>query len=289
MILNSLHALSPEDAEGVLAAAVLSLLPTPSAEEEEILPRVQSVVSEADAWVRRTESSADSRGPASFLGDQLSALALRGADKKALKARAGSFGILPNDRYDLIFTERFEKFIAPLGVRKNHVKEAIASADGVQHLLPSHVADHKKFSLYKKRVHVENDPFTLVTMMLRRGSQLTLEVAFRAYQSDVAFSPWSSPLDVLKAFVNFYGIPLRVGNSDPSKFFLYETLPLPIGPAGQELVSFEQTLPEKNETHFLLKPGPLAIEIAVVFAIDISRYERDLIRHGVSASYPGRT
>jgi len=106
--------------------------------------------------------------------------------------------------------------------------------------------------------------------------------AWRVYYSDNDLTNVADPLDVLRAFVDRYGLTFTVG-ADPQerKFILYETIPLPKD-AQTDLLKLHNKAGQKFEASNLFRVRDGVAEVAIVYAIDIDRYAEDLRKHGVN-------
>jgi hypothetical protein len=93
------------------------------------------------------------------------------------------------------------------------------------------------------------------------------------YPSSVDFPDAKSPLDVLRAFVNVYGVEFKIGDlKSPHRFVFYESFPAPPNKEFNIL-----TVPQHKgtvETHcvFRIDHTKKFVEMALAYAIDSTRY-----------------
>jgi hypothetical protein len=114
-------------------------------------------------------------------------------------------------------------------------------------------------------------------------STANLPVAFacRAFADEYSTAlPEMPPLDVLKAFIAIYGLPVRVaGQTKP--LHLQETITLTGPVPGQNLV--EVVNPSRHRfiaRQFFRPASPTQLDVGLVFAVDITKYAESLAAHG---------
>ncbi len=100
------------------------------------------------------------------------------------------------------------------------------------------------------------------------------------FHSDVDLSQTKTPSDVLRAFVNKYGLEITVGEKT-NRFFWYERVAVPAGKM-TDIVKFRHIEGVDMEVNF--QQGLIfkdAVEIVYAFSINDTAYEADLLKHGI--------
>jgi hypothetical protein len=100
------------------------------------------------------------------------------------------------------------------------------------------------------------------------------------FHSDVNLSQTKTPSDVLRAFVDKYGLEITVGEKT-NRFFWYERVAVPPGKT-TEIVKFRHIEGVDMEVNF--QQGLIfkdAVEIVYAFSINNTAYEADLLKHGI--------
>ncbi len=104
------------------------------------------------------------------------------------------------------------------------------------------------------------------------------------YYSDVDLTKARTPVDVLRAFVEVYGLICRVGQGAAKKFYLYETFPRTKEDATSLMTIDTAPCGDGDEIwaslHLLLTIDNV-IEVSLAYAINKNKYQADLRRHGV--------
>ena len=220
------------------------------------------------------------------LSKEMSEYVLRGNARTEAKARLGNRGELPLNQYELKFASAFDS-LAEIGTRRSHVESAIRTPDRVEHLLPERFDFGMDFGItfvakYEKASRRENN-FWLLVQTQRVKAALNVTAAWRVYLSDVKLKSDPSPLDILRAFVDVYGLDLPGIGVSP-KFVLYKVIPASLSDDPKLLFRLH---PEDAKRKFLgvfaLRASSLGVvEVACAYAIDLEKYKYDLARHGVS-------
>ncbi len=112
------------------------------------------------------------------------------------------------------------------------------------------------------------------------GSTLSVAFAFRAFADDYSTAlAEMPPLDVLKAFIAIYGLPVRVAEQT-KLLHLQETITLTGPVPGRNLE--EVVNPSRHQfiaRQFFLPVSPTQIDVGLVFAVDITKYADSLAAH----------
>jgi hypothetical protein len=293
-MLNNLRSLSPDEIEWALASLIQRFLPQPRDEGPETLPGdlrelQDSTLAEIQArlGIEPADQSAVTKAKIlEFLAKELSEPVLRGARGEQAKIRLGQRGDLRLDLYKIEFDAFFHDTAEKRGIRKNHVEYALRHPDEAQHILPGRIKAEgfPAVSLYAKH-HGDprsTDRFTLLVQTERKGYLQHINSAWRVYHSDVNLSQVHEPLDILRAFVDVYGLYCRVNDSAPTKLFFYEAFPLAPGQQPTSILKFDSSQAATFDASFLVRVSPLGVvEIALAYVIDSARYMSDLRRHNV--------
>jgi hypothetical protein len=221
--LRALKDIDPKDVARLLSTVSTSVLPNPGIGD--VIEQtgtdaefVQSVLAEIRNFLRvqpRDLSLGTQSRIYAFLSDEISKVALVNVDMHALKNRLGRKGELHPSQYDVRFGIDFDVFEA-LGIRKNHVIDAINHPDRLQHFplnrqvqkSDAPITLSMKFIESKKR----EDRFVLLVISARDGQVQVATGAYRIYFSDVDLNGSNEPLDFLKAFVKTHGLRFRFGD-----------------------------------------------------------------------------
>jgi hypothetical protein len=126
----------------------------------------------------------------------------------------------------------------------------------------------------------------LLVQTRREGDLQTVVSAWRVYHEDVDLHSVTKPIELLRAFVDKYGIEFSIADdSRKRKFVLYENIPI-----AQDRTTEVFKLPQPEKRAFewcnVFRRSKGELEIAVAYAIDVTRYAEDLRRHGVTVNLP---
>ena len=202
------------------------------------------------------------------------------------RQRLGNWGGLPPDQYNVEFLDSFADHHDKFGIKKKYLEEIVRSPDDVQHLLCDRFRDIYKgaVSLYIKtfRYNTAFKTFTVLVEARRENATQIVSKSWRVYHSDVDLSGCRRPLDILKTFVDVYGITYRLADCEPTKFTLFAE------------VRFSEHHPSESFLHPVSPPGvPFegsfilnrrdadVVEVSLVYAINLAKYLPDLRNHSV--------
>ena len=101
------------------------------------------------------------------------------------------------------------------------------------------------------------------------------------FHSDVDLSRAKTPLDVLKAFIDKYGVEVQVGEKT-GKFFWHEKVPL----APNQITNFFGfPAPDPMiDMSACVEPGGIidgVLQIVYAFGVNHTSYDADLLKHGI--------
>jgi hypothetical protein len=296
-MISALRKLDHSDAQQVLLAIVEDFLPTPQKRASLFDdPQRAAIRNEVLREVRRRlKLQPDDRSATAnarilnFISDEIGGYTATPLLEDKIRARLGERGDLRPDQYEIRFSQQFNDLSVKRGIRWADAREALMHPDDVQHLTPKaaifELGEAEEISLYAK-TYGEPESAERRTMLVtarRHGYTLTATSAWSVYHSDVNVVNARTPLDVLQAFVETYGVPFRVGNSVPKKFYHYEVIPLADGQQGTDIFSLPPGA-KQVEGEMVFRVTPLRVaEVRAAYTIDIPRYVADLQRHGVNA------
>jgi hypothetical protein len=293
--LPSLRQQTPQEIEGILANLTLGLLPNPGVGsnryEPDITPEFhQRLIQEIRVSLRLKRDDKSPQAMAKiyeYLAHEIERAALMGVDISEVKTRLGERGDLAPSLYKIEFTDTFRNLSETRGIEKRDVEQALRAPDFVQHLRPEllGIATAKLTSLYLKEFKNSQHPsntYSLLVFCHRSGYVQKVGEAWRIFPSDVDTSTAKSPLDVLKAFVNKYGLEIEVGDRK-GLFFWHEHVARSQGSNSEtNLIRFNKIDPtiDMSTTFEVGKLDSTGIEIFYAFSINHTAYDADLAKHG---------
>lgn len=302
--LNALKDKEPKEVARLLSVVSSTLLPNPGIAE--VIHKtgsdpefVKAVLAEIRNYLRVPESDRSIQTQSrifAFLSQEISRAALANANMSSLKARLGNKGALHPSQYEVRFTDYFDRCEA-LGTRKSHVIEAVTKPDKVMNPRPKYLSEDNdprvtvsiRFVGSKK---VE-DRFSLIVTSSRDGQCQTVGAAFRAYLSDVDLTNINEPLDMVRSFVNTYGLTFRLGNK-VSKFMHNEIISSDSPLSRERLKNIEMLDKPKedlvwpvfafNITQVRGTDNEILTEVILGFVLNVSKYVATLRKHHVHLS-----
>jgi hypothetical protein len=218
-----------------------------------------------------------------FVANELVSVATDTAHLREARERIGQKGWLRPGLYEVKFAQPFTHS-ATFGVRRSHVEQALSNPDAIEHLFPEKkgLVEVAPLSLIAKRIDVgkNKDSFFLLVVARRQGFVLTVQMAWRVYPEDVAVRAGTTPLEMLRAFVEKYGLVQRIAGKE-AKFFDY--MAIPWGESDKHELTIEVLRPDNRPIHQLQMIRPLPqkqmVEIGLCLAIDDDKYRADLAQH----------
>lgn len=304
--LNTLRGIDSREAARVLAALSRTLLPDPGIAESSSKPEMDADVLESllaeirhRLRIRDDDFSLDTKSKIyDFLSRELSKAALADTSEKSVKDRLGNKGELRPDQYGVVISEQTTQIIEALGNKRHHVIDAITHPDSVVHLHGSYTGEdddvRPTISIKSVSGRRADHDFILLVISYREGQVQEIEAAFRVYRSDVEIRATSNPMDILKAFVQTYGLTFQVG-SEVSKYI--ENQVLGVNPFGPYDIALQKEMHPLDgakgdyyypviagaQTH-IHAPHSQTVTVRIVFAfiVNISKYAATLRRHRVA-------
>lgn len=282
-MLNSLRGKSLKEREQVLAAITQHLLPRPHVEPSQLTQLEEKALYEI---ARKLKIDLNDSSPQTqtklfrFIAEEIVKPIRESARWEDAKYRLGQMGELRGDLYQIIFHRSFFTF-EQLGIRRAHVEEAIRNPHSVEHLLPDKftVKDSPAISLSVRHLR----DFSILVQTFRSGYTQQVIIAWRLYHSEIpSLKIDASPLDMLKAFVDHFGVMISVPGLPATKFILYEVIPFVSSPKQltqlTHIHSHDQTLVVSTSVS-KLELG--VTEIGIFYAIDRPKYVNCLKKHHV--------
>jgi hypothetical protein len=285
MNLATLKELDAKTANGILAAAVLTSNPNPgtdlglvktySKQAADLLADIRQQLN-----INDEDSSSDAhlliqRWLSNAIKDQV----LKGAFDAPLK-RAGQTGRLPPSMYRVEEKPGFQKIFRPFGTTRANVEDAVRFPDDYQHLM-TELADAESkdvISLFMKKVVSKGrDSFWLIVQTHRVGITQIVQSAWRIYTDVIDLANADRPIDVLKAFIKVFGIPMRIRGKEVL-FLEAEEAPK------REALAFQVRgdLETFGSVSFTSTTNPDIVQVGIAYSINIPNYRSYLKEHGVA-------
>jgi hypothetical protein len=297
-MLTTLERHDPATANAILAAAVLSTATNPGLADD--LQRAASyegdvrlVLDEVRSKLRVERADESSRTKARIVDFLSSAIDRQvfgpGQKIDATLQRVGQLGLLSPSAYTVQQPESFKQRFYSLTFNKRLVREVINEPDEVQHLMTENALDNDEkdaLSLFlKKAVSNKNEAHWLLIQTVRIGMTQVAQSAWRVFPADVDLSKVEDPKGVLRAFVDVFGLNVRVGGTE-SKFIdvvQYPTGSIQMGM--EQRVGVEAFYSWSSRSHTKLEN---ISEIGIAYGINLQAYRAALQSHGYSAPRPPR-
>jgi hypothetical protein len=202
--------------------------------------------------------------------------------EKQAAIRLGQRGDLRPNLYRIEMPDAFLNRAKIFGVRRSHVEEVLRYPDVVDHIQKE--AARVAVSLYVKKVSLpKGNGFTWVVVTQRDGINQTVNSALRLYDQDFPDVDDTRPIDMLRAFLEVFGVSFRLGGGSETKLVLNEMVPDP--PGLQISAQIPPGSPEKfMSLSIVRKMNNGYLDIALAYVLNITRYVAALNRHGVGAS-----
>lgn len=301
MSLPVLHNRPPKEILKILSLVSSSLLPNPNVDKlnkpaETDTKIIDSVVNEIKHRLNLPagELSRDSQTKIfDFLSKEISNIALSDTNISKVKERLGDKGELSLEQYKIEFFYQFEGFEI-LGQKKSNVIDVVRNPDKYTHLKSGYFKGTKMgFTLSTKLItpKKEQDKFFQIVFSIRDGMTLHISGAIRAYVSDLDLRQVNTPLDIIKAFVNVYGLTFQLGNlrekfaqneiieieMDEDDFMLTRHMKILDGQKGD----FYLPVGFYFDSDLIGTNGKKLHKIVLAFAINLNKYIETLRKHNV--------
>jgi hypothetical protein len=290
--LPSLRRLSAKEVEGILSSLALDLSPDPgiSAPTKRLNPDLRErLLGEIRVSLRLKKADNSPKSISKihgYLAEEIQRVALSNVNINDVKTRLGRRGDLVPALYKLEFADSFQQLDEPRGIQRSQVENCLRNPDGVEHLSPADLDETEdNASVYIKtfnnRVRPENS-YTLLVFCKRVGYLQKIHHAWHVFHSDLDLSNARSALDILKIFIDRYGIALTI-SEEHNKLFFYTRIPL-------ETAEETETKPIRLQKGVPI--GSLSLEFGAssdgtevliywMFGVNYKQYDEVLLRHGV--------
>jgi hypothetical protein len=271
---------------GILAAAALASAANVAGEEPAIVKTYKTEAAELLAEVRKhlhiaqEDYSSDATiSISNYLSKQLQQNILGNVDTSKILARAGRAGRLPPIMYAVEQPKTFANIFYTLGVRPNHVEDAVKHPDDYQHLMTDKASEEDKdlISLFMKEIKSakKGNNHWLLVQCFRKGLTQIVQSAWRIFPDSINLAGAYEPVHVLKAFVAAFGLPVKVGNQEA---LFIESVPYP---KGEKL---NWTFQGNNKDafasiSFMQTNNPQILEVGIGYSIDMPKYRAYLAKH----------
>jgi len=295
-MLDTLSNIDPRTAQGILANLALGMMPDPGIGPPATTAPIDSDLSKQlfrelriKLHLKRDDNSPKALAKLyATLAAEMKRIALQGEDLNKVKARLGQQGILSPAQYQIKFDKAF-RLAEQCGVTQYQAESAIRNPDSYEHLIPEHFGfdpEHAS-SLFMKveRPTAHSERYIILVFANRKGYVQEVINAWRVYPSDVDLSDSSSPIDVLRAFVERFGTIFKLGDKT-GKLFMHEKLAVKHEKDGK--TSFELFKPTPStvgELTYFLGTGRTSkemVETVLSFSIDYKEFIDSLKAHGVN-------
>lgn len=282
--------MSVEQAEHTLASFADSLVPHPfddaeSFPDQDLARRIFNELTQV-AKVEGVEDPVEVRRRVfATLAQELSSYALQSADIPAIQDRLGMRGALRPAAYRVEIGAPIAK-LSDRGIRRSHIEAAVRSPDIVQHLeSPDDLGrDHlPAISLFAKKIKSSrtSESFVLLVQAKRVGASQAIQTAWRIYADDIVTPTELTPLGLLQAFVEAFGLEFTIGDTPPTKFTLYRRVAIAPGTPQSNIIRFVNPGNDKVEGHHYVRfiPEEGIVEVSLSYVINVSKYQSALMRH----------
>lgn len=229
---------------------------------------------------------------ANMFAGELKKIILDNKNRRAARSRLDQKGFLSLEDYKIRDSDLLKDQAHRFGIRMEEVRETLRSPTSFQHLVPeeSELELLEQFSLFVKYFGNPRDTdfYWILVFAMRKNNVIRAISAWKVFRSDLQEKlnlALASPLDLLIAFTNVFGFPIRVGGGHPETFILYRNIPLLSTDEDINLVSGHADKDAKFTTSFIVRKNtdPPSMDVAVAFCINDTKYLEALRQHGISA------
>lgn len=298
-MLATLKKFDPAVRTGILASYVDVLLPNPGVGDETTRPYPNDVYESLQfdickaLRIKPQDLTDEKQKVIAFLSEQIRENVLDSKRIRAVRDRVGQKGALPLPSYEIKFTNAFVETNESLGVKRSFVLAACKDPDSVEHFVPVGLSSSETPcpSIITKTFRGTN-PFVLLILALREKSVLRVDGAWLIYHSDVDLSGSYEASDVLKRFIDVYGLNIKIWsthdprlNAPSEKLVLNEEFrvaPLANNEIKIKLDYINEPPDTIGDVKFRFEARATSTVVAYAFAVNITKYEKDLRRHGVT-------
>jgi hypothetical protein len=283
MQLSTLERYDAKTANAILAAAALSQQDTPylSASEGKYDTEVSELISELESQLNLSrDDEAGRKKLRAYLSDKVRTALLGGNSVENVQSRLGQRGDLPISSYRL---KLGKEVLKDFHESKKTVEAAINSPDEVQHFVGSGPFSDtlRGVTLVTKWVpSKDGEAHWLLADAQRQGDSLYVQAVLRISPSRLDLSAAESPLDLLRVFVERYGVEFTVeGVQGGHKFVCDLEVPSPPNESTRKLTKpkgfakYLETGYSVNEVDDTTKEVLRTDQrIVVAYAVDMTTY-----------------
>ncbi len=280
---------------GLLANAALAMHRDPAftqfwlPEDDHLKPLIEEAAYELNIDLRQL-SDKDRMRLAKMFSGTFKKLVLDNKSRRAARDRLAQKGALSLEGYVIRDSELLKKRERLFGIDVKAVRDTLRSPSSYQHLVPDtpELESRDQISLFVKYFgDPRNRDFHWILADAKRDKNVIHALsAWKIYKADLEEGldlTHASPLDLLAAFTNVFGLPIRVGDGQPETLMLYRRIPISNADVGIDIVSGISA--ENTTTSFMLRKNadPPSVDIAIAFCIDNAKYLDALKQHEVDA------
>lgn len=280
MSLVSLAGLDRAAANTILAATAISTAPNPSDAKqdwwEKYLNHITAVSSEIRQRLNLTVEELSNEDRArfdEFLAKQISETNFESREQsQAALFRAGQAGLLAPSAYEVEQPKEFVQAFRRLGFSKNLVEDIIAEPDELQHLLPDDDKEKERdATVFLKKYKKGKHPHWMLVQTQRVGAKLVMQSAWRIFPEHVDLSHAQRPIDLLRALVSVFGLPIKVGGK-AAKFIECETFYDLPDTAGVPISFDKPNSVREVFSSFAWKRTENVLKVGIAYCVNMDQY-----------------
>lgn len=290
-MLTTLRKLEKRKKQGVLASCISDLLPSPTEDSVAVDPETAELKARVFEELLSRRGLHDENGNIDkakllqVLSEEMGAAILEPSQISKVRDRVAEKGLLEANEYQIVFEQDFLRNMGQMFVTKETVRSAIRNPDALTHLLPTDfpIAEGSAATTIVLKQFGGPNGHTLLVLCRRVKAVFHVHCAWRVFGSDVGNVDMNAPLDVLRQFVDKFGLRIRSGEFS-GKFLWYQTVRTTTLFGGTNLFSVDEYLEAGRKifaTFVVHSIDPITYAVAVGFAIDTDAYRDAMLEHGV--------
>lgn len=229
MQLESLRDMDQSTANAILAATALVQAgsPYPSPAVEKYSEQIENVLQEIRGQVNAHSGEEEEiRAVRKILSDLVLKAVMADTDIASVTDQLGMRGELPISSYKVVFEKGL---LRKTKENENFIRRAIASCRDVQHIVPDGLPKDlgvKGVSLLAIAQETKRGvPHWILVDAMRAKDRLSVSNIFRVFPDAVDLRQASTPLDMLKAFAERYGVEFQLEGGLAAKFHGQHSFP----------------------------------------------------------------
>ena len=288
MQLDILQRHDSETSKAILAAAALNQSETPyfSPNSEKFAEQAQQLLQELKAALGVEGDSPDEQARVrEAISELVVQSVMAGSTLGDVRSRLGIKGELPLSSYKITFAKGLLK---QSGENENFIRRALKANPEIQHILPKNLpielgVKGMTLILIPQFSRGDHDHWLILDAM-RAGEKLVISDIYRIFPEVVDLSLAAAPLDILKSFVEVYGLAFKIDQLGPQKFFENLVLPTSEDKLSYELPNSDGGVSLSTTGSTLRKKGPdgemevVGTHIIASYCIDYHKYKKDKIK-----------